>query len=170
MYQSINQFIKDWEMEASFTLKVLETLTDSSLNQAVSKEKPKTLGDLGWHLVGGLGAILEAAGLQIEGPDYKLPTPTSAAEISKSYRQMSDAVVTALKGHWNDEKLSEALKLFGFIDTTYAGVLNMAVRHQIHHRGQMTILIRQAGLVPPGIYGPNEEESAAIRAAMTEIK
>ncbi|WP_258881781.1 DinB family protein [Paenibacillus sp. sptzw28] len=38
-------------------------------------------------------------------------------------------------------------------------------RHQIHHRGQMTILIRQAGLTAPGIYGPNEEETAAMRAA-----
>jgi len=28
----------------------------------------------------------------------------------------------------------------------------------------MTILMRQAGLVVPGVYGPSREETAAIRA------
>jgi hypothetical protein len=28
----------------------------------------------------------------------------------------------------------------------------------------MTVLLRQAGLVPPGVYGPSREESAALRA------
>lgn len=43
-------------------------------------------------------------------------------------------------------------------------VLNGLIRHQIHHRGQMTILMRQAGVVMPGVYGPSQEETAAIRA------
>ena len=36
------------------------------------------------------------------------------------------------------------------------------ITHQIHHRGQMTVLMRQAGLVVPGIYGPAKEEWVAI--------
>jgi len=40
-------------------------------------------------------------------------------------------------------------------------VLQTLVVHQIHHRGQMSVLMRQAGLVPPGIYGPTREEAAA---------
>ncbi|MCK4657684.1 MAG: hypothetical protein KAT85_11650, partial [candidate division Zixibacteria bacterium] len=28
----------------------------------------------------------------------------------------------------------------------------------IHHRGQMTVLMRQAGLKVPGVYGPSMEE------------
>jgi uncharacterized damage-inducible protein DinB len=30
--------------------------------------------------------------------------------------------------------------------------------HEIHHRGQMTVLMRQAGLSFTGIYGPTREE------------
>jgi len=165
MYHTLQEFMEDWQQEAALTIKVLERLTDDSLKQAVSEQQPRTLGDLAWHLLGGLGGILGGAGLRINGPDFKAPTPSRAAEILEGYRQMSAAATNALKAQWNDAKLAETLKLFGFIDTTYGGVLNTVVRHQIHHRGQMTILMRQAGVVPPGVYGPNEEEGAAIRAA-----
>ena len=77
---------------------------------------------------------------------------------------MSEAAAKAVQLQWNDDKLAEPLKLFGTIDTTYGGLLTLIVRHQIHHRGQLTILMRQAGLVPPGVYGPNEEETAALSA------
>jgi len=30
--------------------------------------------------------------------------------------------------------------------------------HELHHRGQLTVLMRQAGLVVPGIFGPAQEE------------
>ena len=33
---------------------------------------------------------------------------------------------------------------------------------EAHHRGQMTVLMRQAGLTVPGIYGPAQEEWAAM--------
>jgi len=36
------------------------------------------------------------------------------------------------------------------------------VGHQIHHRGQMTGLMRQAGLKIPGLYGPAREEWEAM--------
>ena len=45
---------------------------------------------------------------------------------------------------------------------TRAGVLQSLVRHQIHHRGQATVLMRQAGLAVPGVYGPAREEWAKM--------
>jgi uncharacterized damage-inducible protein DinB len=41
-------------------------------------------------------------------------------------------------------------------------VLQALVAHQTHHRGQMTVLMRQAGLPVPGMYGPSKEEWAAM--------
>ncbi|NHN35043.1 hypothetical protein G9U52_35530 [Paenibacillus sp. S3N08] len=40
--------------------------------------------------------------------------------------------------------------------------LNAFVKHEIHHRGQLTILMRQAGLPLPGVYGPAKEEWATM--------
>ncbi len=164
MYQSIEQVVGDWNQEAALTLKVFEGLSDASLKQAVSATRGRTLGELAWHVASSPAGILGAAGLQIEGPDFKRPVPESAAEIVDAYRSMSAAVADAFKAQWTDARLSESLLLFGSMNMTYSGVLTLVVRHQIHHRGQMTILMRQADVVPPGVYGPNEEEAAA-RAA-----
>jgi uncharacterized damage-inducible protein DinB len=42
--------------------------------------------------------------------------------------------------------------------------------HLIHHRGQLSLLCRLAGGTPPGIYGPNREEMAAMRERMQTAK
>ena len=35
--------------------------------------------------------------------------------------------------------------------------LHILLQHEVHHRGQMTVLMRQAGLKVPNIYGPAKE-------------
>ena len=40
----------------------------------------------------------------------------------------------------------------------------MIMGHGIHHRGQLTLMCRLAGGQAPGLYGPNREETAAMRA------
>gem|GEM_PF-5815448 len=42
--------------------------------------------------------------------------------------------------------------------------------HQTHHRGQMTVLMRQAGLKVSGIYGPAKEEWEAMGMPALEWK
>jgi uncharacterized damage-inducible protein DinB len=41
---------------------------------------------------------------------------------------------------------------------------SMIISHGIHHRGQLTLMCRLAGGQAPGLYGPNREEMAAMRA------
>ncbi len=36
--------------------------------------------------------------------------------------------------------------------------LQVLVNHQIHHRAQMTVVMRLLGLGVPGVYGPAKEE------------
>lgn len=164
MYRSIQEFLDDWARESALTMKVLSALTDASLSQQVTANRGRTLGELAWHLVTSVTGMLGAGGLQVEGPGFDAAAPGSAQEIADSYKKVSDAAAAALKREWTDAKLSEKLLLFGTIDTTCGGLLNLVVRHQIHHRGQMTVLMRQAGLVAPGVYGPNEEETAAMHS------
>ncbi|MCI3922170.1 DinB family protein [Paenibacillus sp. TRM 82003] len=164
MYQTIDEFLADWKQEENLTLQVLDKLTDASLSQAVSEQQRRSLGDLGWHLTQSVGAFLGSCGLRFEGPNTQRSTPAEASDIAETYRSICAAAFHAMKEQWTDAKLAEKVVLFGFMDTTYSGMLTLLVRHQIHHRGQMTILMRQAGLVAPGLYGPNEEETAAMRA------
>jgi len=41
----------------------------------------------------------------------------------------------------------------------------MIIAHGVHHRGQLTLMCRLAGGKAPGLYGPNREETAAMRAS-----
>jgi uncharacterized damage-inducible protein DinB len=36
--------------------------------------------------------------------------------------------------------------------------LQILISHEIHHRGQMTVLMRQAELRVPEVYGPTRED------------
>ena len=39
------------------------------------------------------------------------------------------------------------------------------LHHNIHHRGELVLMCRMAGGVPPGLYGPNREEMKAMMEA-----
>jgi uncharacterized damage-inducible protein DinB len=41
---------------------------------------------------------------------------------------------------------------------------DMIICHSVHHRGQLALMCRLAGGQAPGLYGPNREEMAAMRA------
>jgi uncharacterized damage-inducible protein DinB len=58
---------------------------------------------------------------------------------------------------WKDETLQVVDDLYGQKWKRGATLLSL-IKHEVHHRGQMTVLMRQAGLKVPGIYGPSKEE------------
>ncbi|WP_077620512.1 DinB family protein [Bacillus sinesaloumensis] len=158
MYHLLQEFVQEWQYEASSTQKILDALTDESLSQEVAPGH-RTLGELAWHVVTSVHLMLSQAGLQFEGANGQ-EVPTSAKEIADSYRVTTENVVNAIKAQWNDETLKEVHDIFGGQMPT-AILLGMMNTHQIHHRGQMTILMRQAGLKVPGVYGPSKEEWGA---------
>jgi len=53
--------------------------------------------------------------------------------------------------------LAEEINMYGE-KWTRSATLASIIKHQIHHRAQMTVLMRQAGLKVPGVYGPSREE------------
>jgi uncharacterized damage-inducible protein DinB len=162
MLRRIDDFIKDWEYEAESTGKILRTLTDESLGQKVSADG-RSLGFLGWHLTQTLGEMLGLVGLKIDAPGFDKECPTSAAEIAASYEKAAKSVTDEVRNNWTDETLLQEDNMYG--DTWARGLtLFYLIAHQAHHRGQMTVLMRQAGLPVPGVYGPAKEEWAAMGA------
>ena len=89
--------------------------------------------------------------------------PVSAARIADAYEKAARSLSAQASANLKDGQLPSEISYFG-MSLPMARVLDSLIRHQIHHRAQMTVLMRQAGLVPPGVYGPSREESAAMRA------
>jgi uncharacterized damage-inducible protein DinB len=160
MFRTVKDFEKSFKYESDSTLKLLRALTDASLQQRVAPEG-RTLGRLAWHLSQSLADMLNKAGLNVEGPDWEAPVPTNAALIVSAYEHTSQSVLSEVAAKWNDAALLEEHDLYGEMWAN-GFTLEAMLRHEAHHRGQMTVLMRQAGLAVPGIYGPSREEWAAF--------
>ncbi|MEC0211692.1 DinB family protein [Paenibacillus ehimensis] len=156
MFVKTADFIAEWQQEAAATQRVMDTLTDEALNQAVTPDH-RTLGQLAWHLTTTVHEMLSRTGLELASAGDDQHAPASAAAIAEAYRNASQAAWNAVQTQWTDAKLAETTEMYG--DTWPNGLtLRILIQHQIHHRGQMTVLMRQAGLRVPDIYGPTRED------------
>ncbi len=159
MFRTISDFTRTWSHETESTLKILRTLTDASLAQKVTPEG-RSLGFLAWHCVTVLPKMMEHAGVPVTGPGYEAAVPAQAADIACEYEKCAKAIGAGLP--WTDEMLVEKVPMFGE-QWPRGAVLFALIAHQSHHRGQMTVLMRQAGLPVPGVVGPAREEWAAMK-------
>ncbi|KIL38626.1 hypothetical protein SD70_25400 [Gordoniibacillus kamchatkensis] len=164
MYTSLNEAVQDLQFESATTQKVLDALTDASLAQPIV-EGHRTLGELAWHLATAYHSFLAAAGLQLDAPKHNDPVPATAKGVADGYRTASEAAAAAIQAQWTDASLPERRLLWGMMDWSVSDTINIFIRHQAHHRGQLTVLMRQAGLVVPGVYGPSKEEMEAMSAS-----
>jgi len=166
MYRKIQDFQGAWAYEADATLKVFNALTDQSLDQRVSPEG-RTLGRIAWHIVQTLPEMCGRTGLEVVGPGQEAPVPTSAGEIASRFKEASDSLTSQIQKKWTDEDLEVEDDMYGEM-WQRGQTLGALVGHQAHHRGQITVLMRQAGLRVPGVYGPSREEWADYGAPPQE--
>lgn len=160
MYTSTKAFLSDWKHESEASLKLFNTLTDESLKQKVWSEG-RTLGFLAWHITLSIGEMMTKIGLTPDCPPEDAKMPPKASDIKNTYEKASKSLNFELESKLKDEMLNDDINAYG--QTWKKGViLKMLYSHQIHHRGQLTVLMRQAGLKVPGIYGPAKEEWAAF--------
>ncbi|KAA0566648.1 DinB family protein [Rossellomorea aquimaris] len=162
MFTTVNDFLQEWKQEAAVTQKVLDALTDESLKQEVAPDL-YSIGSVAWHVTGATYYFPAQLGITFEVPDLRKVAPTSASEISETYKIVSARLSEAVSEQVSDEKMNEMVNLFG-MDMSVQAVFRLLIQHQAHHRGQLTVLMRQAGLKVPGVYGPSKEESEAMNA------
>ena len=163
MIRTIGDFAEIWRFEAEGTARLLGALTDASLSRAVNGEE-RTLGRLAWHIVGSPREMLERTGLEVFGPGPLEPPPSTARAIAEAYAKAQASALEQVQGRWTDETLLVEDDMYGE-KWPRGKTLLVLVTHQTHHRGQMTVLMRQAALPVHGVYGPAREEWAQIGLA-----
>jgi len=167
MFTAIEHFENTWTQEMRFTQSVMDALTDNSLSQSVADDH-RTLGQMAWHIVVTIPELANMIKIEISGPDHKAPLPATAAEIKEAYRKVSESLLGYIRATWNDDTLHQEDDLWG--ERWKRGrTMQVLLNHEIHHRGQMTVLMRQAGLKVPSIYGPAKEEWEAQSTTPPEI-
>lgn len=156
MFAKIEDFLTEWKRETAGTQRLLDSLTDESLQQRITPRN-RSLGQLASHIITSPHEMLSRAGLHFQKPfDYD-HVPAAAAEAAQAYRNTVSAAIDAIRSQWTDEDLSRSSDMYG--EQWLNGLtLRVVISHEIHHRGQMTVLVRQAGLRATDLYGPALED------------
>lgn len=157
MFRAMSDFGSTYNYLSAMTTSVFECLTDENLGQSVA-DGHRNLGSVAWHIVATVPEMLAGIGMAVSSVDHEAPPPSTASEIIEGYKRVSAEVIGAVDGNWSDESLLEEIELYG--EKLPRGKwLEAFIAHEIHHRGQVIILLRQAGVKNvPGVYGPSLEE------------
>lgn len=159
-FHTIHEFLEEWKEERDSSLKILRALSNESLGQSVTPDG-RSLGFLAWHVILAHGEMIRNLGLEGVFPEDDAPEPGTAAALVGWYERTSENLAGVIAAHWTDAMLPGMITMYG-MQWTRSMALHSLIVHEIHHRGQMTVLMRQAGIKVPGVYGPAREEWALM--------
>ncbi|MEW6196377.1 MAG: DinB family protein [Bacteroidota bacterium] len=160
MYRVINDFLEDWKYESESTIKLFNNITEEKKEQKVTPDG-RSLSYLAWHITNSIPDMMTKTGLDFGRLDEQEREPEKFENIISTFQKNSDTLYEQIKNKWTDNMLAEELNLWGE-NWAKGKLLKVLIIHQVHHRAQMTVLMRQAGLKVPGVYGPSKEEWAAM--------
>jgi uncharacterized damage-inducible protein DinB len=163
MTNELQEFNRHWERETVGTLALLRALP---VDQYDLRPDPKgrSLGELAWHLaeVDGyvsLGVTRGEFDFSRERPAH-IARPRTVAELEPAFRLVHEGAVPRIAQlgpeDWNREIRYADGELWTVGDLLWRKLL----LHSIHHRGQLMLLCRLAGGIPPGVSGHTREEAA----------
>ena len=92
-----------------------------------------------------------------------LERPRDVAGLAPGYERVHREAVARIRQLSPDE-LDRTIQFFNGPMTIREILSSAILAHGIHHRGQLTLMCRLAGGEAPGLYGPNREQMAAMRA------
>ena len=160
----IDAMLQEMEQEAQTTRRVLERVPDDRLSWR-PHEKARTLGELAYHVatVPGNVAALVAAESPVQAPQFTDPTPRKAAELVPALEQ-SIAKAKKLLGGMDDATLQATWRIMQgdrelLALPRVAMLRSVMLNHWYHHRGQLSVYLRELDVPIPSIYGPSADEN-----------
>jgi uncharacterized damage-inducible protein DinB len=116
---------------------------------------------LAWHIASAekwfLDSILQ--GKFESGDSSGIPEHIrSAADAAAWYEANLPASIASLRAA-PAETFSRMLDFFGMMQAQGVDFLALALKHSIHHRGQLSAYLRPMGGKVPGIYGPSGDSA-----------
>jgi uncharacterized damage-inducible protein DinB len=161
----IDGMLRELEEEAVTTRRVLERVPDNRLGWR-PHPKARTLGELALHvaIVPGGVAQLAASPSPARAPQVgQDPSPANSSELTPALDQ-SIATAKRVLGGMDDAALTATWRLTNgerelFATTRAALLRSVMLNHWYHHRGQLTVYLRELGVPIPSIYGPSADEN-----------
>ena len=164
--RELDQFLKTWDYEAQNTAKLLRALPKDKYDFRPDAGG-RSLGELAWHLSDADAYISYGIEIGKFTQDTRPPNierPRAVEALAPGYERVHAEAVARVRKLEPDD-LNRKLTFFDGKEYRVGDLLwGALLHHLIHHRGQLSLMCRLAGGASPGIYGPNREETAAMRA------
>jgi uncharacterized damage-inducible protein DinB len=160
---TVNDIVQELEQEAQATRRVLERVPDDKL-QWKPHPKSMSLGQLAMHVANLPGAIAELS----TQPSFDVHTPIPRPEAA-SHREILDAFDDSMArarsqlGRMQDPDLALPWRMMKGAQELwsiprFAFLRSVMLNHWYHHRGQLTVYLRQTGALVPAVYGDSADE------------
>jgi uncharacterized damage-inducible protein DinB len=159
----IDALLQELEQEAATTRRVLERVPDDKLGWR-PHPTARTLGELALHVAIVPGGVAEFAAEPVrQVPDPVNPSPKSASELIPA---LDDSIAKAkgVLGGMDDAALHATWKMMRggqelIAIPRIALLRSLMLNHWYHHRGQLSVYLRQLGVPVPSIYGASADEN-----------
>jgi uncharacterized damage-inducible protein DinB len=150
--------VADFEQEMQTTLRVLGAVPNQRLDY-----RPDTKGKTGLGLLRHIG-MEDAWMLNCLANGTFTPPPEdsdacgimSPADAVARYEKEVPQALDRVRA-MSDTELAATLNLLDMIQAPAVTLLAMALKHSVHHRGQLSTYLRAMGGTVPSIYGPTAD-------------
>ena len=160
---AIEILLQELEQEAQTTRRVLERVPGDRLTWK-PHDRSMSLGQLALHIASMPGAIAEITQISpFPVPEFEQPSARSAAELIPTLEQ-SVVKARSILRKLDDVDLAKIWRVMDGDRQVMALPVGAALRalmlnHWYHHRGQLSVYLRQVGVPVPSIYGPSADEN-----------
>ena len=159
----IDGLLAELDQEAATTRRVLERVPQEHLSWR-PHPKSMSLGQLALHVATVPGLVAEIAAKDTTLPNsFFQPEAATAAELTPALAE-SIARAKHLLGTYDDAKMTATWRLTKdgrdvLVMPRVAFVRAIMLNHWYHHRGQLSVYLRQLNVSLPSIYGPSADEN-----------
>jgi uncharacterized damage-inducible protein DinB len=148
------------EQEAQTTSRLLAAVPSERSDYKPS-EKCMCAGELACHLATADVWFLES----VANGEFKTPDDTplkekSGPELSDIYKSQIAAAVERLRAV-PAERLAAPMKFYVF-EMPAIDLVQLMLKHSVHHRGQLSTYLRPMGAKVPAIYGGSADEPVVV--------
>ena len=159
---TIDELLAELEHEAGITRRVLEQVPEDQLDWR-PHARSFTLGQLAFHVASLPGALAEVSTRPFEASTV-IPRP--GVESTEQLLALHEESLDAARRHlveMGDAGLGEPWQLVSgdavLLSLPRGAFLRSTLfNHWYHHRGQLTVYLRQVGAKVPAIYGDSADE------------
>ena len=150
--------IAEFENEMQTTLRVIEAVPNDHLDYQPDSKSKTGLGLVRHITLEDEWLLNGVANGEFTRPpdDSDACGIMSPADAVARYKETVPAALGRVRA-MSGQKLVAVLDMFGVIKAPGINFLALALKHSVHHRGQLSSYLRAMGGKVPGIYGPSAD-------------